>query len=622
MGTSLRRVPCAAMPGMSARSWQRATVYIVLRKGMEPRMDRCSNLQQVITGRPVNRRSVLRGAAGAAASVPLVSVLIAACGGDDDDDDPTPPPTATSASIPTVSTAATPTTAQAGSPTTTSGAGTPQRGGTLVLQGHQEVSSLHPDDAGPTVHWVMVANIHDPLVEIDKDFQIAPVLAEAFEVTPDGLAYTFALRDGVRFHDGASFTAADVVYTFEYYMDPKNATLNGILFTDVAGVTAPDDATVLVTMRGVNAAFMALTAPTLILPSVYHDSIGKEAYSAKPVGTGPFKLKAWDPAAQTTLEAFDDYFRGRPHIDIVRQDVVPEPSVRAIALETGEADHSVWPLTTADQLRLMDDDRFHVLRAPSTGLTQMPLNLNHPALREKDVRQAIMHTLDRERLVRDLEQGLAITATSNLSPALEFYYEPDVKLYEVDPDKARGLLDAAGWQPGDDGIREKDGARLAFTVSIITGDQRRRPYAEVFQQDLHAVGIEMKIEENPVASLLEAVVSGTFEATIWNSAVGGDNGEPDARLALRSDARGNTYNNPEVDKLLDAGVATVDPAERKAIYSEIQKIVAEDVPFVYIMFWEWIELWNTRVHGVPESAPNTNAPYTLLYTYWLDDAGE
>jgi peptide/nickel transport system substrate-binding protein len=588
----------------------------------------------VMLGAYCSRRGLLAGGLSVVAA-PILSGLLAACGGDDDDEIPPAQATMTVGSIPTVSVGATPTprsSATGATPAATGAAATatqqpvptaagdaPRRGGTLVLQGHQEISSLHPDDAGPTVHWVVVANIHDPLVEIDKDYQIAPVLASALEIAPDGLSYTFNLHEDVLFHDGEPFGAADVVYTFEFYMDPANATLNSNLFTEVAGVEAPDPLTVVVRMSGVNAAFLALTAPTLVLPKHYHAAVGKEAYSSQPIGTGPFKLKEWKPAEQTTLEAFDAYFRGRPNIDFFREEVVPEPSVRAIALETGASDHAVWPLVVEDHLRLMDDDRFLVLRSPSTGLTQMPLNHNHPALGDKAVRQAMMHALDRDRLVTDLEKGLAVKATSNLSPALQFYYEPDVKQYPVDLDQSRALLDEAGWLPGSDGVREKEGVRLSFTVTTISGDQRRRPYAEVFQQDLKAVGIEMKIEENPVSSLLEAVVAGTFHATIWNSGVGGDNGEPDARAAIRSDARGNTYHNPEMDRLLDTGVATTDPAERRKIYSDVQKLIAEDVPFIYIMFWEWIELWSKRVRGVPESSPNTNAPYTLIYTYWLDD---
>jgi peptide/nickel transport system substrate-binding protein len=241
---------------------------------------------------------------------------------------------------------------------------------------------------------------------------------------------------------------------------------------------------------------------------------------------------------------------------------------------------------------------------------------------EKEVRQAMMFAMNRDRMVEDLEQGLAVKATSNLSPGLQFYYEPDVKQYPYDPEQALALLDAAGWIPGGDGIREKNGERLSFVCTVITGDQRNRGKAEVAQADLAEVGIEMQIEEQPVASILAGFGTGEVEASIFNWTYGGGSGEPDARTSLKTGAARNfsKYSNPLVDELLDQGVATTDPDERKAIYSEIQKIVAEDVPFLYVMFWEWIEIWSTRVKGLPESIVNTNAPYRLIYTYWLEDA--
>jgi peptide/nickel transport system substrate-binding protein len=377
-------------------------------------------------------------------------------------------------------------------------------------------------------------------------------------------------------------------------------------------------------MKTVDAAILVLGLTAFILPEHHHSVVGKEGHASNPIGTGPFKLLEWRAAEQTTLEAFDDYFRGRPNIDFYREEIVPEASVRTIALENGESDHAVWPLVAEDHLRLMEDDRFLVLRSPSAAINHFPLNNEHPPLAEKEVRQAMMFAIDRDRLINDLEKGLAVLATSNLSPALIYYYEPDVAQYPYDPDQARQLLDDAGWVPGAGGIREKNGVRLSFVCTVITGDQRRRPEAEIVQQDLLEVGIEMTIEEAPVATIIEQLTQPgvQMQSSLFNWTYGGFNGEPDARTVLRSDGSRNYshYKNERVDELLDAGVATTDPEERRAAYSEIQKIVAEDVPFLFIMFWEWIEIWNKRVKGVPESSPNTNGPYRLIYTYWIDES--
>jgi peptide/nickel transport system substrate-binding protein len=232
----------------------------------------------------------------------------------------------------------------------------------------------------------------------------------------------------------------------------------------------------------------------------------------------------------------------------------------------------------------------------------------------------MMMAVDRDRLINDLEKGLAVKATANLSPAVVFYYNPDVKTYDFDVEGAKKLLDDAGYAPGSDGIREKDGVKLSFMCTVISGDQRRRPEAEVVQQDLKAIGIDMQIEEKPVASILEALPKGEMDASLFNWTYGVS--EPDARQSLRSDGARNfsSYKNPQVDELLDKGIETVVPEERQKIYKQIQEIVAEDVPFLYIMFWEDLQVWNRRVQGRPEHANNGTFVYGNIHKFWIDDS--
>ncbi len=583
-------------------------------------MDQFSALDRILrNGQPMTRRMILKRATAVTAALPALASLLAACGGVSSPTSTVPAVPPTQASIPTVSqksagTSTSPTQVSA----TTSGPAAKQ-GGTLIVQGNQEVASLHPDDAGPLVQYVIVANLHDPLVQVDKDFQLQPVLAKSYEISADGLSYTFHLQQGVKFHDGQEFTSNDVKYTFEWYADPANAAINGANFAGISSVETPDPYTAVIKRQSVNAAFLVNAATTFILPEHYHSKVGKAGYSAAPIGTGPFKLKEWKAAEQTTLVAFDDYFRGRPHIDAYQETNVPEESVRTIALQTGESDNSSWPLTAEENLQLMKDSRFLTLRAQNVAVNLIPLNLDKPALADKAVRQAMMYAIDRDGMVKDLEKGLAVKATSNLAPSLKFYYEPNVKQYPYDPNQAKSLLDTAGWKPGPGGIRAKNGVQLSFTCTIISGDQRNRSKAVLAQAGLANVGIEMKIGEQPVAAILEGLRKGSLEASMFNWTYGGSNGEPDARTTLRSDGASNFshFKNARVDQLVDAGVATVVPEERKQAYSEIQKIVAEEVPFLYLMYWDWIEVWNKRVKGVPDSVANLSAPYQSIYTYSL-----
>lgn len=501
---------------------------------------------------------------------------------------------------------------------------TPIAGGELVLVGHQEIASLSPDDAGPTVHWVMVTQIHNALVELDENFEPQPVLATALpEVAEDGLTYTFALHEGVMFHDGTEFTSADVKYTYEWYMNPDNAAVSANDFALVESVEAPDPYTVIVNMAEPNAAFMSQVADTFIVPAAYHGEIGEDAYKGAPIGTGPFKLREWRAAEFTVVEAFDDHFRGRPHLDTVRMNIVPEASVRTIALETGDADSSVWPLVTEDELRLSESGQFTTIVTSSLAVNHFPLNTTHPALSDKRVRQALMFAIDRQAVIDDIFSGAATLATSNLSPAMGDFYTADVPEYPYDPERAAALLDGAGWVLGDDGVRAKDGEPLSFVITVITGDQARRPEAEVVQSYLLELGIDVQIEEAPVATILEQMPAGEMDASLFNWTYGGDGGDPDASTVLASDAPNNfpQFRNERVDELLTLGLTETDPAARAGIYHEIQQIVADEVPILFMMYWDLFNHFNLRIKGLPESALTADPIYAKAYTFWIDESG-
>lgn len=492
-------------------------------------------------------------------------------------------------------------------------------GGTLVYVGHQEVSGLSPNDAGPTVHWAMIYNIHEGLLLLDENYELQPALAESYEMSEDGLQYTFTLREGVTFHDGSPFTAEDVKYTFEFYSDVEAGSTIANDFLGMGSIETPDDYTVVINMDTPNAAFLVGAGTDGIVPSDYHSEVGQDVYTTAPIGTGGFMVSEWVPAEYTLLEAFPDYWRGRPKVDFLRQDVVPEPSVRAIALETGEAHLATWPLLVEDSIRLRDEEEGYVVYgAPAGSVKHFPLYNGHPILSEKPVRQAMMYALDRQRIIDDLWNGAAVVATANLSPASPFHTTDGLNMYEFDPEMASSILEEAGWVDGDgDGIREKDGNPLTFTCTTITGDQARRPIAELAQQFFLDVGIDMQLAEAPIAAINEALKNGDMDCSLYNWTFGSIV-DPDASSTLRSDGGSNftNFNNERVDELIDLGLRETDPEARAAYYYEIQQIITDEVPFLYLQFDTWFYPYSANVTGLPDPALELPGPGQLLIQAW------
>lgn len=503
------------------------------------------------------------------------------------------------------------TTGDASTAASDSGAATPVEGGTLIWLAHQEIAGLGPNDLGATMQTIVIMAIHNALVAYDTDYKMYPDLAEAVEVAPDGLQYTFKLRQGVKFHDGSELKAADVKYTIDYYRDPANAATIQSGYTGIGSVDTPDDYTVIVNMETVNAASLVNWATNPIVHAAHHQEVGDATYSTSPIGTGPFKLKEWKASEYTELEAFDDYFKGRPAIDIMRMEVVPEDAVRKAALDTGDADSSAWPLLVEDSLALEQDPNFKVFRTPGDSIKHFPINNEQPYFSDKRCRQALMYALDRQRIIDDLWNGAAEVAHSSIPPSSQ-YYKADLKQYEFDPEKAKALLDEAGWTVGADGIREKDGVKFAFTCTVKAGDQARKAIAELAQQLFKDISVDMQLAEAPVAEILEAMRSGTMEMSIFNWTYNSGVLEPDPTDTLTSSGGNNFphFKNAEMDELCAQGLQQVDPAARKPIYDRIQEIFVEEVPVLYLQFDTWMLPFATHVEGLPDTTANT---YPLYY---------
>lgn len=484
---------------------------------------------------------------------------------------------------------------------------------------HQDIAGLGPSDVGDSDQWDVITQIHNGLIEMDENYIFNPTLADKYETASDGMSYTFHLHPGVKFQDGSDFSSADVKYTFDFYSKATNGSLIASSFQGYDSTDTPDSGTAVVKMSAINASFLINGATTFIVPSKYHAQVGEKKYRTAPIGTGPYKLKEWIQADHTTVVAFDGHFRGRPHIDTIIEKVVPEPSVRTIALETGTADSSVWPLLSTDDIKLAKEtNKFKTFISLSTALNHFPINNKRPYFADKAVRQALMYAIDRQKVIDTVFHGAATIATTNFAPTVKTWYNPDVQKYDYDVAKAESMLDAAGWTKGSDGIRAKGGTKFSFTCIVENGDQVREPEAELVQQYLKAVGVDMKITHQPVSVMNQMTTSGTADCALFNWTFGTI--DPDASDTLVTNGANNAahYSDPKMDQLQAEGLKTVDQAKRKQIYDQVQTLFAEDVPFIYMMYWSWFNHFTNRIKGLPNSALTGGQLYNKAYQWWIE----
>ncbi len=418
--------------------------------------------------------------------------------------------------------------------------------------------------------------VFDSLMDLGPDLRVRTVLAERLE-NPDPLSYIAHLRRGVTFHDGRELTSADVVFTYGQMLDPEFISPFKGAFRELASVTALDDYTVGFTLKEPFAAFpMQLNIP--IVPA----GAGHELRTS-PVGTGPYRFVRYDVDNVLELAAFEGYWGGPPENAGVVIKVVPDDTMRGLELRNGSADLVIIDLPPDIVHQFEQSGRLNVTRAQGLDFSYIAFNMTDPVMSDVRVRHAIGYAIDREAIVRYLRRGLAQKAFGLIPPG-SWAFEPDVHQFTHDPGRAMRLLDEAGY-PDPDG----DGPlpRLRLSLSLST-NQETLLQSTVIQQDLRRVGIDLALRSYEFATFFADVQSGNFQMFTlqW---VGGAMADPDIlRRVFHSGQvppagfnRGQ-YRNPDVDRLLDESSTAEHEAARKTYYSAVQKIVAEDAPYVPI----------------------------------------
>lgn len=562
--------------------------------------------------------------------------LLAACGSGGANTTTGPTSGTAAGSTPAVSTDAT-TSATAGTAAKTTVASQIdtagiKKGGTIVIGATSDVRTLNPVLVSDTSSGEITDLVFDGLTNIDPDtLQAVPNLATKWDVSADNKTYTFTLKQGVKWHDGQPFSADDVKFSYDLYMNADTGTPRaGELNERVASVEVKDPNTVVFTLKNVIAPFLVSDTSFGIVPKHILSSVApkdlptNEFTTSKPVGTGAFVFKEFKQGDSVTLTANPNYHKGAPALDGYIRKFVKDDTALYQQLKTGEVDVAGFsPNFYADAQKqtnftTFSYDTFNFL---FMGYNLDPAKTDAAALfGDVKVRQALFYAIDRKGIVDKIQYGLSTVAYGTM-PVLSWAYQPDqiTSRYDYDVDKANQLLDEAGWAKGSDGIRAKGGAKLAFPMYTYSGDKTIEGYMSVFQQNWKDIGVDMTPKFEEFSTFVTRLTKTfDFQAFLVGFSWGTD---PDQQTMWDSKQHGAGFNlydykNPKVDDLLSQGLTTLDQAKRKQIYLDVQNIIMADAPALITDFPKGLAGVSKRVKNY---IPNAVSTTVFAYQWYVTD---
>jgi len=473
-----------------------------------------------------------------------------------------------------------------GSAESTSQDGEPQAGGTLRYALSQAPTCSDPAQGGTNQTIYVSRQIVDSLTDQDPETgEITPWLAESWEVSSDATQFTFVLKDGVTFSDGTPVDADAVKATFDSVVNvlgaPK-AQLGASYLSGYAGTTVVDPLTARVQFDAPNAQFLQATStPQLgLLAKATTDKPAEERCLGDNIGSGPFVYESYQQDKAITLKKRSGYawgsdvfsHDGEAYLDAIEFTIVPESGVRTGSLASDQLDAISDALPQDAPQIEASGGRVLTTSNPGTPFGFTP-NITRPVLGDVEVRRALIPALNRQELVDTVLGPDFLPATGTLASKTPQYVKLDDVTY--DPDRSRDILDAAGWVPGADGIREKDGRRLSFSVTFSAVFAGNQAILELVQQQLADVGVELVLDLVSTPEALARQASGDFDSTYGNSTrADGDI----LRTSYALDGRNNNRRGPipELDDVLARQLSTTDPAERKEILADAQQLVSSN----------------------------------------------
>ena len=446
--------------------------------------------------------------------------------------------------------------------------------------------------------------LFDSLVHRDDHFNLQPWLADSWEI-PNAQTYIFHLHHGVHFHNGQLLTARDVKWTFDSLLSGKIRSAKTSTYAPVDRIDAPDDYTVVFHLKEPFAPMLWNLSDGAIGIVPYGSG---DDFNRKPIGSGPFRFVRAQMDKEVVIERNPEYWAMPAKLERVEFKVIPDATTRALELRKRSADIALNSLVADTVVALERDRELTVTKSDGTIYAYLAMNLRDPILKDVRVRHAIAYAINVEPIIHYLLRDQARPAYSVLPPQ-HWAYDTDVAKYPHDPARARQILDDAGY-------RATNGIRFHLTMKTST-DESTRLLAAVLQQQLREAGIALDIRTFEFATFFADVTKGAYQihSLRW---VGGSNLDPDifehvfdSGSFAPKRANRTFYSNSRVDELIREARGTVDQQKRKTIYDEVQRILAEDLPYINLWYLDNVLVHTNRVRRI-ELSPSGN--YDFLRT--------
>jgi peptide/nickel transport system substrate-binding protein len=460
---------------------------------------------------------------------------------------------------------------------------------------------------------MVTSKVMEGLLYLDNDLKPQPLLAQSWDISPDGLTYTFKLRPNVKWHDGQPFTSADVSYTILEVLKkvhPRGRTA----FAKVTAVETPDALTAVIKLSQPAPPMLTALASSYESPMVpKHLFAGSDPsanpYISKPIGTGPFVFKEWKKGDYILLEKNAGYWQaGKPSLQRIVFRIISDASARAASFETGEGHiGGLSPIPLTDMPRIAKNPALSIETrgyAYMSPYMLMEVNLRKPPLNDVRVRQAIAHAIDRARMTQVVWLGYGQPAVSPIPSQVTTFHSTDLPKYEFNIEKAKKLLDEAGLKPGPNGVRFK------ITHDFIPLGSEYQRTGEFIKQQLSRVGIDVELRSQDLPSFFRrAYTEYDFDTTSLYYGAFADPTQGVQRLywskAIQKGVvfTNNTgYSSPEMDRLLETAQGENDPVKRKALYLDMQRLAMTDLPVIPLMETRFLTISSSKLKNHTVSA--------------------